>query len=123
MTTLHTIEELKTFINNRSIPLVPKRERIEVQLDSLDNTANKKLETELNQLHAACGCAEGSIASVIGLALFVIYLTFIDIDATFSGMEALFYAMGTFFTFMFVGKFGTILKAHLKLKKLPQRYL
>ena len=123
MTTLHTAEELKAFINNRSIPLVPKRERIQVQLDSLDDKANNKLEVELNQLHAACGCAEGSIASVIGLALFVLYLTFIDIDATFSGMEALFYALGTFFTFMLVGKFGAILKAHLKLKKLPQRYL
>ena len=105
------------------MPLFPKYEKIQVQLDSLDEITNNKLETELNRLHATCGCAEGSIASVIGLVLFVIYLTFIDMNATFSGMEALFYAAGTFFTFMFVAKFGTILKAHLKLKKLPQRYL
>ncbi|MBE9516076.1 MAG: hypothetical protein IME93_03765 [Proteobacteria bacterium] len=123
MAALRSIEELQQYVNNRSIPLIPKRERIQIQIDSLNADANEKLEAEFNKLNTTCGCAEGSIASVVGMVFFVIYLTFIDVDAAFTGMEALFYAMGTFFIFMLIGKFGTIIRAHFKLKKLPARYL
>ncbi|MDH5632051.1 MAG: hypothetical protein OEZ10_03560 [Gammaproteobacteria bacterium] len=120
MATFLSINELQAFIRNRRIPLFPKHEHIELKIDGLSFEENLQLETRVNKLHAACGCAEGSIASVAGLTLFVVYLTFIDIDAVFSGSEALITAGLVFLVSALTAKFGAILFAHLQLKKLSR---
>lgn len=123
MTVLHTREEFRQFIEQRAMPLFPKHEAITVQLDELDDNANRQLEKELNRLHAVCGCAEGSITSVVGLMLFAVYLVLLDGASTLTGTQALAGTISTFVIFSLGGKFTAIYVAHRKLKQLAGRVI
>lgn len=118
MTTLHTAEEFRRFVEERRIPLTAKHETIHVNLDTLDVDTNRRLETELNKLHAVCGCMEGSVTAVIGLGLYAVFLILPGAANIIPGNQAIIWAICTFFAFAIIGKFTAIYIAHRKLKLL-----
>lgn len=108
------IDELR---RNHKINLIPKNHsRISAQFESLIEEENENISKKLNKYYYSCGCGEGTIFLITGVAIIIIYMFWAGV----SNLQVAHVIFGLLFLFIIstIGKITGLLFAKYRLNKL-----